>query len=301
LALGVGVFVVAALPSLGRRVPRLVRRRVPLMGTIGEVGVVHADARAAHAAIDRAFDALRDVEARMSRFLPDSDVGRANARAAFEPVRVGEETAFVLERALALAEASGGRFDPCLGRAVALWDVTRRTAPPAADEVRRYAGRRLHRALRLERGARGALVRFEDEAVAIDLGGIAKGHGVDRAVAALRAAGVEHALVNVGGDLRVLGERPGGGPWRVGVRDPLDGRRIAETFDLTDGAVATSGDAERFFEHGGRRYHHILDAETGAPRRTRLHSATVRAPTCLEADGAATLAFLALAPAGRPA
>ncbi len=291
LALGVGAFVVAAVPFAvgGRR--RLVRRRVPAMGTLAELAVVHEDERAAHAALDAALDELSAVEASMSRFLPESDVGRANRRAARAPVAVSRPTATVLETALFWAEATDGEFDPCLGRAVGLWDVKHRQAPPPARRVEALAGRRLYRALELDEWRGQPVVRFRDGDVALDLGGIAKGYGVDRAVAALRDRGVENGLVNVGGDLYALGVSEDGDPWRVGVRSADDPTRLATTLTVTDMAVATSGDYEQFFSHAGERYHHLLDPATGAPRRTRARSLTVTAATCMTADAAATARF----------
>jgi thiamine biosynthesis lipoprotein len=135
-----------------------------------------------------------------------------------------------------------------------------------------------------------AIVR-RDADVGVDLGGIAKGYGVDRAVEALRDWGVAHALVNVGGDLYALGDSPEGDPWEVGVRSPEDPGRIALRLRVRDRAVATSGDYEQGFDHAGRRYHHILDPRTGAPLEARIHGVTVLADACLTADAAATAAF----------
>lgn len=290
LALGVGVFVVGAVPFARSRT-RLVRRTIPVMGTLAEVAVVHRDERYAHAAIDAAFAELRMVERRMSRYLDTSDVGRANARAAREGVPVSEETAAVLLRSLRWAEASDGAFDPCLGQATALWDVEDRREPPGATATRIFAGRQLFRALDLDVGAGGARVRFEDPAVAIDLGGIGKGFGVDRAVTALRAWGIERGLVNAGGDLYALGTSEDGDPWKVGIRSPHDPRELSGKIAISDEAVATSGDYLRQFTHGGRRYHHLLDPATGEPRQSEVHSVTVRAVSCLDADAGATAVF----------
>jgi thiamine biosynthesis lipoprotein len=261
------------------------------MGTLGEVAVVERDPTRARAALDAAFEALWAVEAAMSRFRPLSDVGRANRGAARAPVRVCADTAFVLDEALAWARATDGRFDPCLAESVRLWDVKSRTRPPATERVRALAGRSLYRSLTLDRGDDGGAVRFLDSDVGIDLGGIAKGFGVDQAVAALKRHGIEHALVNVGGDLFALGRAPDGDPWTVGVRDAREPARIAQTFHAEDLAVATSGDYQQYFDHRGRRYHHLLDPSTGAPRRTPVRSVTLTAARCLDADAAATAAF----------
>lgn len=294
LALGAGAFAIAALPAALRPGRRLVRRRVPVMGTIAEVAVVARDPRAAHRAIDAAVAELVFVDRTMSRFRRDSDVGRVNAAAVDEAVPVGRATAAVLGEALRWAEASDGAFDPALAGAVALWDVASRREPPPAADVRRFAGRGLHRYLELGRWrGRPAVVR-RDADVAVDLGGIAKGYGVDRAAEALRSWGVADGLVNAGGDLYALGTSAEGDPWEVGVRSPVRPDALVATLRVADRAVATSGDYEQYFDHGGRRYHHLIDPATGEPWRTAVHGVTVVADDCVTADVAGTAAF------GRP-
>lgn len=298
LAIGAGIFAVSAV-GLRVRQRSLVRRSVPVMGTIAEVAVVTRDERHAQGAISAAVEELYQVERLMTRFTATSDVGRANAGAYTRPVFVSAATAAVLTEALRWAALDGSAFDPCIGRSVELWDVARRTEPPSPEESRRLAGRSLYRGLALEPAPGGAFVGFDSPDLAIDLGGIAKGYAVDRAVAALRDWGVTDALVNAGGDLYALGSSADGDPWHVGIRAP-DGNGLAGTITLQDRAVATSGDYEQFFEHAGRRYHHLLDPATAEPRRTATHSLTVAADTCMGADAAATAAFgLAPLQAGR--
>lgn len=290
IGLGVGAFVVAVAPFLRRRGARLIRRTVPVMGTIADLGVVHDDPVAGHAAIDAAVEELRRVERLMSRYSPTSDVGRANRVAARDAVDVSPPTVAVLEAAIAWAIASDGAFDPCIGRAVDLWDVAHHTTPPPAGDVRRLAGRRLYRALDVDGGARPR-VRLTDRDAAIDLGGIAVGYAVDRAVDALRRRGIARGIVNVGGDIYAIGRSEDGDPWRVGIRSPVDPGGLVGTLEVADAAVATSGDYERYFEYRGRRYHHILDPDTAAPRVSAVHSVTIRAASCLAADAASTAVF----------
>ena len=291
LALGVGAFVVAAVPLARRRGAVITRRSLPVMGTIADIAVVHRDVRRAEAAIDAAFRELRLVESTMSRFLPGSDVGRVNQGAALAPVRVAESTGSVIASALAWAAASDGAFDPAIGRVVELWDVTHRNAPPEARGVERLAGRQLHRHVQLatEGGAPAVFLAARD--VHLDLGGIAKGYGVDRSVEALRGMGVTNAMVNVGGDLYAMGSAPGGDPWRVGIQSPVDPGALIGVLDVHDRAVATSGDYEQFFRYRGIRYHHLMDPATAAPWRTAVHSVTVEAASCIDADAAATTVF----------
>jgi FAD:protein FMN transferase len=291
LALGVGAFVVAAAPGVLRPRRQLVRRAVPMMGTVAELGVVHRDARYAQGAIDAAIAALRDVDRTMTRFSDHSDVGRANLAASRGPVVIGAATAEVVAEGLAWAERSGGAFDPALGAAVRLWDVGHRTAPPEAGDLRGHAGGGLYRALEIGRRGGDHVVVYHDPAIALDLGGIAKGYGVDMAVAALRDWGVTDALVNVGGDLYAMGVSADGDPWEVGIRDPRDPAALAARFRISDRAVATSGDYQQYFEHGGTRYHHLLDPRTGAPRRSDVRTVTVASDRCVTADAAGTAVF----------
>ncbi len=289
LALGVGALAVATLPKVLRRGPSLVRRRIPVMGTVAEVAVLHRDDAWAQKGIDAAFAELRRVDATMSRFRPDSDVGRVNL-ASGTAVDVSTATADVLVAALGWSALTGGRLDPCLGAAVELWDVGHRSVLPSDSDVERFANRGLWRALEVEPGD-VPRVRLHAPEAHLDLGGIAKGYGVDRAADALRDMGIFQALVNVGGDLVALGADADGEPWRVGVRSPDQADAVAQVLEVADAAVATSGDYLQYFEQAGRRYHHLLDPDTGEPRRTRMRSLTVQAERCVHADAAATALF----------
>lgn len=292
LLLGAGAFAVASTPLAWRRRDRLIGRRIPVMGTVAEVAVVLPDESRAQEAIDAAFRELRWVERTMSRFRADSDVGRANGAPSGRAVTVTPETGTVLRESIRWARATEGRFDPCLGRSSALWAIGDRREPPPPEAVRRLAGRGLYGALEVDHGwAAGPTVRLHDPRAAIDLGGIAKGYAVDRAVRALRAHGVDRGLVNAGGDLYALGRSADGDPWKVGVRSPHHPSGLATTLRVSDRAVATSGDYLAFFEHSGRRYHHLLDPGTGAPRTSRMRSLTTAASSCMAADAAATALF----------
>ena len=290
IALGLGAFVVATLP-LARRRERLIRRTLPMMGTIAEIAVVHGDATYAQRAIDAAMDELLRVERTMTRFAATSDIGRVNLAAPLMPVAVEVETARVVTEALSWAQATDGAYDPAIGGAVALWDVTHRHEPPPRERVQRLAGRKLFRNVEVERWRGSPVLRRHDEDAQLDLGAIAKGYGVDRAVDALRAWKVGGALVNVGGDLFALGSTPEGDAWRVGIQDPADSRALIATLDVRDAAVATSGTYQQYFRYRGTRFHHLLDPVTAAPRVTGTQSLTVQADCCMQADVAATALY----------
>lgn len=291
IALGTGAFALAALPLALRRHVAVARRTVPVMGTIAELTVVHRDEAVAQGALEAALAELRWVETTMTRFSPTSDIGRANLGAARDGVRVTAETAGLVERALRWSSAAEGRFDPALGAASELWDVTNRHEPPSAAQVARLANRGFWRHVDLSVGAGQGTLRFTDADVRLDLGGIGKGYAIDRAVQALRDRGIAHAIVNLGGDLYALGESPDGGAWRVGIKSPDDQRQVVRTFEVSNRAVATSGDYERFFRYRGKRYHHLMDPATAAPRDTPVRSVTVLADHCVDAEPCAVSSF----------
>ena len=292
LTVGVGIFVALSLPAaILRRHVSLVKRRLPLMGTIAEVQVAHRDERFAEDAIDAAIAELNDVERTMSRFIPASDIGRANLGASRDGVRIAAETGVVIAAALKASSASDGRFDPAVGEVSELWDVLNRHEPPAINRIQRLAARGFWHKVDLTERSGSAVVRFNDPDLHLDLGAIAKGYGIDRATSALRRRGVEHAIVTVGGDLFALGNSPDGEKWTVGIRSPHDRNALATTLRVSDRAVATSRDYERFFRWRGHRYHHLMDPETAAPRNTGFHSATVLADHCIDADAASTSVF----------
>jgi FAD:protein FMN transferase len=261
------------------------------MGTVADLAVVHQDRARANDAIHAAINELQHVEHWMTRFDDTSDVGRANRGAATDATVVSPATAAVVTAALTWADVSGGAFDPCLARTIEAWDVARRSDPPAPDTFARLAGRRLYRALDVDTWRGRPALRFSDPDVGLDLGGIAKGYGVDRAVTTLRDHGISDAIVNVGGDLYAMGSAADGDPWRVGIRSPDQPDRIVSTLEVRDRAVATSGSYLQYFESRGRRYHHLIDPDTAAPRDCAMKSLTVSADSCMAADAAATALF----------
>ncbi len=227
--------------------------------------------------------ALARVVAQMSQWEPESDLSRFN-RAPPGAWRVlPPEFAEVVAAALEIAAASGGAFDPCLGRLTELWGFggagpTGRV-PEDAEET--AADRRIDYdpdGPRVRRGA-GAL---------LDLSGIAKGYGVDLAAEALLAAGVRHFLIEVGGELRGEGIRPDGQPWWVDVEMPPSSGLPPWRIALHDLSVATSGNYRRGFTVDGRHYPHSFDPRTGRPIVSNVSSVTVLHRSCMMADGWAT-------------
>lgn len=291
IGLGLGAFVVAAIPVARRRPAGVVHRALPVMGTIAQFAVVHRDPQQANVAIDAAVAELRWVETVMTRFTDISDIGRANLLAAREGVVVTPATAFVTTEALRWATVLDGRYDPAVGAICALWDVKHRHEPPPADRVAELADRQFHRSVEVGTSQGNPVLRYHDAGARLDLGSIAKGYGVDRAVAALRRHGIEKAVVVAGGDLYALGTSPEGEPWSIGIQSPTDERAIVGTLRLADRAVATSGTYRQFFRYRGHKYHHIMDPATAQPRATAMQSLSVIADSVMHADASTTALF----------
>lgn len=238
--------------------------------------------------------ALNAVVAQMSPWEPLSDLSRYNRAPAGSWVRLPEATLTVLRRAIEVAEASNGAFDPTLGALTDLWGFGPRPfsgAPPEAGDIAALREVGGWKRLTLDGDA-----LFQPGGLRLDLNGIAKGFGVDQAAAALDRAGVKSYLVEVGGELRGTGAKPDGQPWWVELERPPSANDAEKTVvALHDLAVATSGDYRRFFDHEGRRYAHTLDPATGAPVTHPTVSVTVLTKACMSADAWAT-ALTVMAP-----
>lgn len=272
--------------------PKVHSRSFLAFGTLVEVtvaGVEAEQAEAAIAAVEREFQYMH----RSWHPWEAGALARVNELLATgEWFSVAPSVRPMIVEAGRLAEASGQRFNPAIGALVKLWgfhqDERPAGPPPAAEAIAELVAAQPRMSdLELD----GIRLRSRNPAVVLDFGGFAKGYGIDRTVELLRRLGVENAIVNTGGDLRAIGSR-GDRPWRIGVRDPRGEGVLASLETEGDTSVFTSGDYERYFDHDGERYHHILDPATGQPARG-LVSVTVLAADGATADAAATALFVA--------
>lgn len=236
-----------------------------LMGTRVDIVADGGDARQLQAAIGLAFDEMQRLEASLSRYREDSVVRRIGQAAGRHPVAVPPEVMDVLASAQRVWRESAGAFDPTVG-ALAGWHFEPgRQAMPAPAEI--AAALRHVDARQLQLDERAGTAYLAGRGMALDLGGIAKLPILAAGLRVLRSHGVEHALVNGGGDVLLAGNHHGQA-WRVGLRDPLAPERLLGVLALQgEAVVASSGDYERFFMARGERQHHILDPATGRPSR----------------------------------
>jgi FAD:protein FMN transferase len=258
-----------------------------IMGTRCAVELWATDRAAGEAAMEAVFADMRRIDVLMSTYKPDSEMSRVNDGAARAPVPVSVELFDLLVTAQEYSRLSSGVFDITYASVGYLYDYRAHVHPDDKAIASALPGVD-YRQLKLDPARH--TVAFGKPGMRIDLGGIAKGYAVDRGIELLKARGISHAMVNSGGDTRVMGDREGK-PWMIGIRHPDRKDEVVLRVPLEDAAFSTSGDYERFFEEGGVRYHHILDPKTGrSPHAVR--SVTIIASNATRTDGLSKTVFI---------
>lgn len=260
-----------------------------LMGTRVSINVYVGDAErtaAAGEAMNAALAEMARIEEIMSEWKESSDLSALNRSSGGEPLEVPPELIEVLARSKDISKATDGVFDVTFHGVGQLWSFRPGARPPERADVQ--ARLALVDWTELEVDEQKNTARLAEKGMAVGLGAIAKGYAVDRASAVLVEAGFPNHVVEAGGDTYAAGTK-GGRPWMVGVQDP-DAPGALGAIPVSDKAVVTSGDYQRFFEFEGKRYAHILDPETGWPIETEksAKSVTLVAPNATDADAYCT-------------
>lgn len=244
------------------------------------------------AAIQRAFDRIRELEGLMSVNLPSSQISKLNRNAGEMPVKLDRAVFYVLEKAKEYAALTGGKFDPTIEPIVKLWGIgTEKARVPQNSEIESALRLVNYQDLILDPSSLTA--RLARPGMAVDLGGIAKGYAADEVAQIFKEAGIKSAYVDIGGNVLVVGTKPDGSPWRVAIQDPRSERGLyVAIISAQDEAIVTSGDYERYFERDGRRYHHIFDPATGWPSNSGIISATIVSKSSIDADALSTSVFI---------
>lgn len=266
----------------------------PTMGTRWSVTCAPLPEAQAQALHQDLAAAVEQVDAQMSPWRPHSDLVRLNRAPAGAWVDLPAGMLDVLACALDIGRLSQGAFDIGVGALVDAWGFGAARAAPDAAAIRSASGaapQSAHAVLELDAGAGRAR---KHAPLQIDLGGIAKGHAVDRMAAVLQQHGVHQALAALDGELRAVGSQPDGSAWPVALEQPEAGRRaVRGVLALQDLAVATSGDYRHFWDVQGQRLAHTMDARRQAPVHNAVASVTVLAHQCMHADAWATALLVA--------
>ena len=238
------------------------------------------------------FSRLREIDNRMSVNIAASDVSRVNAAAGITPVQVHDDVFFVIERAVFYARLSNGVFDPSVGPLVSLWGIgSENPRVPTQEEIDKTLSFVNWRDIELDANSKSVFLK--KPGMALDLGAIAKGYAADEAAAIIKRAGIERAIIDLGGNIVTCGVKKDKSPWRVGIQNPDEkrGTYIGIT-QVKEQSVVTSGVYERFFEKDGVRYHHIFSPSGGYPVDNELLSVTVIAHNSIDTDALSTAAFV---------
>lgn len=242
--------------------------------------------------IDDAFDKCREYELIFSRTNENSELYKLNNRE-LENTDTGyvlsEDLATLIQSAYSYSKLSGGAFDLTVEPVSSLWDFTNPEATiPSEESIKESLSHISYQKVHLN----GNTIRFDDENTRIDLGAIAKGYIADRLKEYLISRGVESAMINLGGNVVCVGEKPNGEPFLVGIQKPFaDRNEIVATMELKDKSIVSSGIYERFLQVGDNFYHHILNPKTGYPYDNNLVSVTIISDLSVDGDGLSTTVF----------
>jgi thiamine biosynthesis lipoprotein len=256
------------------------------MGTFVNMIAFHPSQGQAEEAVEQAFTEIDRLSAHLTRFESSSYIGQLNASGSLNEAT--PEVMDVLRSSLQYHTISQGAFDITVKPVVDLYQESfgSNNAPPFAEALKETLTRVGSQHLRLSKNS----VSFAREGMGVTLDGIAKGYILDRAMNLLRSQGIEHALVNAGGDIVVHGGKGKDKPWRVGIQDPWNKKNYLDLVSLTSGAVATSGNYEVFFDQE-KLFHHLILPHNGSPAQETA-SVSIRSFTAMEADALATAVYI---------
>ena len=236
-------------------------------------------------------DLLKTIDAEMSRTNDKSELDKVNDNAGVKPVQVSEQTFYVIQKAYDYSVQTEGRFNLAIGPLVTLWNIGNEDAHvPDQAEISNLLP--LSRYDLVELNPDTYEVYLKKKGMVMDLGGIAKGYSADVIAKYLTDNGFNSAIIDLGGNVLALGQKPGGRKWTIGIQDPdLTRGNPIGNLKVENQTIVTSGIYERFFEQDGHVYHHILDSDTGYPVDNNLSSVTILTDSSIDADALSTSIF----------
>ncbi len=263
------------------------RRVIKLMGNRFEFTVVHHNAEWAAARIDEAIHEIRRIEGILTTYNDNSETNLVNRNAGIAPVKVGEEIFGLTQRSQKISHLTQGAFDLTYGGLdKSLWNFDKNmTALPDAETAKK--GVRLINFRNVLLNEKKQTIFLKEKGMRIGFGGIGKGYAAERAKMIMQAAGVTSGIVNAAGDLTAWGHQPDGRPWTIGIADPDAKQHAFSYLNITDMAVATSGNYEKFVMIGGKKYSHTIDPKKGLPV-SGIKSVTIISGNAEIADAMAT-------------
>ena len=257
------------------------------MGTAIHVELWQENNVTAEKDIDLVLNEMRRIDALMSPYKPDSEVSIINSLATKHPVIISPELFNLIQRSFTFSKLSHGAFDISFASVGYMYDY-RNKQMPSEQQIKSKLSAINYKHIKLDPGNHS--IFFTRPGMRIDLGGIAKGYAVDNAIRILQEHGIKQAMVSAGGDTRIIGDK-GGRPWLVGIRDPRNKTKSAVLLPLSQTAISTSGDYERYFIKDGIRHHHIISPKTGDSVH-ELRSVSILTKESTTADALSTTVFI---------
>lgn len=268
---------------------KLVKETRFLMGTLFDITVSHPDVEEAKKAIEKVFEEIRRIELLTSKFNLKSEVSQINQHADDNALAVSSEVYELLRKSIYYSQLTEGAFDVTVGPILDLWDFeNEKNVIPSSENLSRQLLLVDFRNVLLGINNHVNLIK---SGMKLDLGGVAKGYAVDRGIEILRKKNINNAILNGGGDLKCIGEKSPGSPWKIGIRHPRNLASVIASIEGKDIAMATSGDYQNYFITNNVRYHHLLDPVTGQPAQG-LRSVTIISKDTILADAMATAVFI---------
>ncbi len=257
------------------------------MGTSTVVEIFAKTPGQAEECSQRVFNEMHRIDELMSPYIETSELAIINKQAANRPVKISAELFKLIEKSIEFSQLSNGAFDITFASVGYLYDY-RMKQRPTDQQINRQLDGINYKNIRLNKAQLS--ISFSHKNTRIDLGGIAKGYAVDNSIDIISSCGIKNGLVSAGGDSRILGDK-NGRPWIMGVRHPRDKHKVVVSIPLSDSAISTSGDYERYFIEDGKRYHHIIMPATGEPAKSTW-STSVMANKAITSDALSTTLFV---------
>jgi len=260
--------------------------------SLGTIVQFKAYGNKASQAIDKAIDKIKDIDNKMSVFKDYSELSKININAGKAPTKVGEDTYFVIKKAVEYSALSGGAFDPTIRPVVGLWGIqTDHARIPNNDEIDEAINLVNYKDIILDEKVSSIMLKSKKQE--LDVGAIAKGFAADEVKNIFKKNKIESAIIDLGGNIFAMGNKIDGTPWKIGIQDPI--RSLGEFVGIVsvkNKSVVTSGNYERYFIRDGKRFHHIIDPLTGNPSEKGILSTTIVSDHSIDGDALSTCAFV---------
>lgn len=277
--------------AFGNSKKSYILREFYCLGTLNQLKV-YGNEKKANRAIEESIKRIYEIDDKMSVFKEYSEISKINKNAGNHSQIVSKDTYYVIQEAVKYCSLSKGAFDISIRPIVKLWGIGKKSAQvPSTNEINEKLKAVNYRDIVL--GKNNSSIFLKNEKQEIDVGGIAKGYAADEVKKIMIKNGIKSAIINLGGNILVIGAKEDGTSWNVGIQDPIKARgEFALTINVINKSVVTSGDYERYFEEGGKRFHHIINPRTGYPSDSDIVSATIISDNSIEGDGLSTGVYI---------